>query len=581
MSKLNKPRKSPNTPSLYEFAIDPQLCNRPTISSVQGAILKGMDGDVLSAEELEIWHQITGRTSYPSKRFNNVTVVGGAGGGKDSFIVVPVTLHAAFFGGYEAHLISGQTGVASIVAQDKDAARITLGYIKAVIEDSPLLMSMVDDILTDEIRLKNRILIKVYPCTMRTQRGASIVFACMNEVAYYRWEGAADSDVEVESSIRRGMRFPNARVLKVSTAYLPEGILWRDYKKGHGPQDHPTQLTFQVSTEMMWPGSAGWVAQIREEWDDPDRAARELDAVFLDAAINAFIPRQEVEACVRHTGDLPHDRKQRYFAFADPSGLTENDTWTFSIMHEDKGLIFVDILRGYDGTDEHLMAAEHEALMKEYHVEDMVLSGDAYAGTLPAKVYRTHGITYRVAQCDKSEGYFTTRKILRRRTTGDRGLMLALPNHDKLISQFARLEVDYREQGKAKVDHPKRKGSHDDYANVVSLGTSILESRHLSKKAIYNRPQGSDYSTSIYDEALDELIAWARKAGVLNKETLEWLDNGKPLTRDQQHRFRIDLVEAREKLDPSWAMRARLERAGIADLIGPGNDEPEDDEDDD
>src|SRR5262245_46022782 len=242
MSNLNKSTKARNTPSLYEFAIDPQLCNRSTISLVQRVILKGMDGDVLSAEEMEIWHQITGRTGYPSKRFNNVTVVGGAGGGKDSFIVVPATLHAAFFGGYEAYLISGQTGVASIVAQDKDAARITLGYIKSVIEDSPLLLSMVDSILTDEIRLKNRILIKVYPCTMRTQRGASIVFACMNEVAYYRWEGAADSDVEIEASIRRGMRFPNARVLKVSTAYLPEGILWRDYKKGHGPQDHPTQL---------------------------------------------------------------------------------------------------------------------------------------------------------------------------------------------------------------------------------------------------------------------------------------------------------------------------------------------------
>ena len=580
MSKLNKRPTPRNAPSLYEFAIDPQLCNRPTISLVQGIILKGMDGDPLSAEELDVWRQITGRTSYPAKRFNNVTVVGGAGGGKDSFIVVPATLHAAFFGGYEARLISGQTGVASIVAQDKDAARITLGYIKAVIEDSPLLMSMVDDILTDEIRLQNRMLIKVYPCTMRTQRGASIMFACMNEVAYYRWEGAADSDVEIESSIRRGMRFPNARVLKVSTAYLPDGILWRDYKKGHGPQNHPNQLTFQVSTEMMWPGSAGWVAQVREEWEDPDRAARELDAVFLDAAINAFIPRQEVEACVTYAGDLPYDRRQRYSAYADPSGLTENDTWTFTIMHEDKGQILVDVLRGYDGTDEHLMAAEHEALMKEYHIDDMVLIGDAYAGTLPAKMYRSHGITYRVAPWDKSAGYVTTRKILRRRTTGDKGLMLALPNHDKLISQFARLEVDYRETGKTKVDHPKRKGAHDDYSNVVALGASILEGRHLNTKAIYSRPRGSDLSNSIHDVDLAALIEWGRKAGALSEEAIERLDSGKPLTRDQQDSLRIDLVEAREARDPVWAMKARLERAGIAHLVGQGNDELRGDEDD-
>jgi len=369
-------------------------------------------------------------------------------------------------------------------------------------------------------------------------------------------------------------------VLKVSTAYLPDGILWRDYKKGHGPQNHPSQLTFQVSTEMMWPGSAGWVAQVREEWEDPDRAARELDAVFLDAAINAFIPRQEVEECVAHPGDLPYDRKQRYSTYADPSGLTENDTWAFAIMHEDKGQIVVDILRGYDGTDEHLMAAEHEALMKEYHVDDMVLIGDAYAGTLPAKMYRSHGITYRVAPWDKSVSYVTTRKILRRRTTGDKGLLLALPNHDKLISQFARLEVDYRETGKTKVDHPKRKGAHDDYSNVVALGASILEGRHLNTKAIYSRPRGSDFSNSIYDVDLAALIEWGRKEGALSKEAIERLDSGKPLTRDQQDGLRIDLVEAREARDSFWAMKARLERGGIADLVGHGNDEPADDEDD-
>jgi hypothetical protein len=331
---------------------------------------------------------------------------------------------------------------------------------------------------------------------------------------------------------------------------------------------------------MMWPGSAGWVAQIREEWEDPDRAARELDAVFLDAAINAFIPRQDVEACVGHTGDLPYNRKQRYFAFTDPSGLTENDTWTFAILHQDKGQIIVDVLSGYDGTDEQLMAAEHAALMKEYGVDDMVLIGDAYAGTLPGKMYRTHGITYRVAPWDKSEGYVTTRKILRRRTTGDKGLTLALPNHDKLVSQFARLEVDYREKGKVKVDHPKRKGSHDDYSNVVSLGASILEGRHLNTKAIYSRPRGSDFSNSIYDTDLAALIEWGRKAGALSEEAIERLDSGNPLTRDEQHCLRIDLVEAREKRDPYWAMRARLERGGIAHLIGAVNDEPEDDEDD-
>ena len=140
--------------------------------------------------------------------------------------------------------------------------------------------------------------------------------------------------------------------------------------------------------------------------------------------------------------------------------------------------------------------------------------------------------------------------------------------------------MDYREAGKAKVDHPKRKGAHDDYSNVVSLGASILESRHLKTRAIHSRPRGSDFSGSNYDEDLTAQIEWGRKAAAFSKEAIEWLDSGKPLTRDQQQRLRFDLVEAREKLDPSWAMKARLERGGIAHLVGHTNDKPGDDEDD-
>src|SRR5574337_170182 len=113
----------------------------------------------------------------------------------------------------------GERAVIPIVAQDQRATRIAFGYVKDYLLGSKLLASMVDgEPLNTEIRLKNRVTIFCFPCVQKSLRGWSCPVGVLDELAFFRLEGSADSDAEIQASLRRGMLgFPSPRLVKIST----------------------------------------------------------------------------------------------------------------------------------------------------------------------------------------------------------------------------------------------------------------------------------------------------------------------------------------------------------------------------
>src|SRR5712691_6589899 len=94
----------------------------------------------------------------------------------------------------------GERGVIPLVAQDQRATKIAFGYIRDYVTRSPLLASMVEEVLASEIALTNGITIACFPCTLKSLRGWSIPTAVMDELAFFRLEGQADSDAEIQQS---------------------------------------------------------------------------------------------------------------------------------------------------------------------------------------------------------------------------------------------------------------------------------------------------------------------------------------------------------------------------------------------
>ena len=116
--------------------------------------------------------------------------------------------------------------------------RASRGYIFEYVRSSPMLKGLIDDERASELDLSNNMTIACFPCTKTALRGWSNPAGGLNELAYWRLEGSADSDGEVQASIRRGMlSFPSPRLVKISTPYMRSGVLHADFDRAFGVDD--------------------------------------------------------------------------------------------------------------------------------------------------------------------------------------------------------------------------------------------------------------------------------------------------------------------------------------------------------
>jgi hypothetical protein len=207
-------------PTIIEFVTDPQLLGL-SLSPAQEVILRAMYALDATPAQRAIFAELTGRSRWPTARPAEVTVIGGVRGGKDSRILAPVAVYEAVFGGHDAHLARGERAVLPMVYQDMRATRVGSGYVSAYLTGSPVLATLVEDVLATEVKLTNRTSIPGFPATGAALRAWSIPAGFMNEVGSYPIEGMTDADVEIQASIRRGMvAFPQTLLLKVSSPWM-------------------------------------------------------------------------------------------------------------------------------------------------------------------------------------------------------------------------------------------------------------------------------------------------------------------------------------------------------------------------
>jgi hypothetical protein len=448
-----------------------------------------------------------------------VTVVAGARAGKDSRIAAPIVCYEAALGGHEQHLTKGERGIIPLVAQDARAAKIAFGYIRDYFTRSPLLTSLVSEVLATEIVLNNRITVACFPCTLRSLRGWSMPVGIMDELAFFRLEGQADADVEVQASIRRGMiAFPSTRLVKISTPYMKGGVLFDDFRRGFG-QDDPDLLVWRASSLVMNPALRAERLD-RERRLDPSRFAREYEAEFADD-LEAFLPSAWVDQAVipgRH--ELPPRDGIRYVAAVDPSGGAV-DAFTLAIVHNDgdreNRRIIQDVMRGWsrrggDAVDLEGVVREIAVLCKHYGVH--TVAGDRYAAGWVRERFKAEGIRYVDAELpvpqepdakrylDKSLAYLEVEPLFAQGR-------LELLDHAPLARELKMLERRPRAGGRTLVDHPT--GGHDDHANALALAVALAS--HIrgdpfgSWLTYVVRPQDARRSTPAWSGGIEGLAA--------------------------------------------------------------------------
>ncbi len=458
-----KPRIPRDVPTIVEFCKDPQLLGL-TLSPAQETLLRATYGLSLDADQLELWRLCTGRATYSGHPFGEVTVVAGARSGKDSRIAGPVVCYEGVFGGHERRLAKGERGVIPLVAQDARATKVAFAYVRDYLMTSPALASMVAEALANEVTLTNGVRIVCFPCTQGSLRSWSIPAAVMDEVAFFHFEGATNSDVEVQTSIRRGMvGFADTRLVKISTPYLKDGLLHEDFKRAFGQND-PDLLVWRAPTLLMNPSIRATRLE-RERRLDPLRFAREYEAEFTED-LEAFLAGPWVDMAVvpgRHA--LPPRADFWYAAAVDPMGGGQ-DTFTLSIVHLEAAgsdlRIVQDLATGWSSrrtatVDLEGVVRECAALARQYGCEAVL--GDNYAKQWVIQAFAREGIAY-VPAPPKAEAYLEMEPVFAQGR-------IDLLDHPTLVRELKLLERQARPGGKVRVDHPH--GGHDDHANALAL----------------------------------------------------------------------------------------------------------------
>jgi len=469
----------PSVPSIIEFTTDSQLLGL-NVSAAQETLQRSIYGLSLTNEQRDIWHECTGREDYPGHPFGEATVIAGARAGKDSRIAAPIVCFEAIFGGHEQYLSRGERGVIPLVAQDQRATKIAFGYIRDYLTRSPLLASMVEEVLAQEIQLRNGVNIFCFPCTLRSLRGYSTPAGVMDEVGYYRLEGQVDSDVEIQASIRRGMiNFPVTRLVKISTPYMKSGILFDDFQRAFG-HDDPDLLVWRASTVLMNPSILSARLE-RERRLDPSRFAREYEAEFAED-LEAFLPVAWVEAAViPGSHEQPPCENRRYIAACDPSG-GDADAFTLAVVHvEGQGAerrVVHDMMKSWGRTrsttvDLEGVVREIASILKRYRCSTVY--GDRYSAGWIVERFKAEGLRYEVPEY-KMPGYSEPKYLDKATAYLEAEPLFAqgrieLHDHPQLVRELKLLERRPRAGGKTLVDHPS--GGHDDHANALCLAAAL------------------------------------------------------------------------------------------------------------
>jgi hypothetical protein len=428
------------------------------------AFIAALFGLPLSAEQLDIYKQCTGRQAPPTETAKEAWLVIGRRGGK-SFILALVAVYLACFKEWRQYLAPGERGTVMVVAADRAQARVILRYVSGLLSGVPMLRAMVQAERSDGFDLSNSVTIEVGTSSYRAIRGYSIIAALCDEIAFWRTDDASvHVDAEVINALRPGLStIPGSVMLCASSPYARRGALWAAWRKHYG-QPSPV-LVWQAPTRVMNPAVPQRVVDAAME-DDPARGQAEYLGQFR-VDVESFVARDAVEACVGSYREIPPSLGARYFAFCDPSGGS-GDSFTLAIGHRIDDVAVVDCVReAKPPFSPESVVDEYADVLKTYRVAKV--QGDRYAGEWPREQFRKRDIEYTTAAKAKSDLYRDFLPLVNSRR-------IELPDDIRLINQIVGLERRTARGGRDTVDHAP--GAHDDLANVVAgLAASLCGKR--------------------------------------------------------------------------------------------------------
>ncbi len=420
-------------------------------------MLIAAQGEPLMRDERRLFAKYTGRAEEPGVRIDEGLFVVGRRGGKDK----AASTLACYVAALNEHpeLSAGEKGLVLLLAPDQRQAAVTLAYIEAAFEVSPVLKPMVVSRTQDTIELSNGISIEVRSANFRRIRGLTAVAIIGTESAFWmdNETGSANADTEILNAARPMLSTTGGPLLLISSPYSRRGETWSIYKANYGPEGDPRILVVQGSSKDFNPNLPDRVIARAYE-RDAIAAAAEYGAQFR-SDLEAFISREVLEAAVS-VGVFERPRLEgiEYYGFCDPSGGAR-DSFCAAVAHVDGDKVVLDGVRERKAPlSPSATVAEQAAFFRSFGVGQ--IAGDRYSGEFVRELFRKEEIQYVPTALTKSDIYMAVLGPL------NSGLVELLDNAT-LVSQFAGLERRTGRGGsKDAVDHAP--GARDDLCNAAA-----------------------------------------------------------------------------------------------------------------
>jgi len=446
---------------------DPQLL-RPAFKDLRTwrpwmTYLKALFGLGLEGEEIELFRESTGLGEASAGPVRESFAIVGRRGGK-SYISAVIACYLAGSRDWRKVLGRGEKARLFIIAVDRAQAKIIRDYCASILEASPRYRRLIEDMVRDEIRLKNGAIITIKTASFRSVRGYSVALVIAEELAFWRSEDSANPDIELLRAVRPSLEtIPGSLLLGISTPYAKSGALYQAFKDNFGKPGGP--LIWKASSLTM--NSTLRPRSIeRALEDDPEGARAEWLAEFRQD-ISGFIPAELIESLIIPGRlELPAERGIKYQAFADPSGGS-SDSFALAIAHRSaEGGLILDCLR-----EKRVPFSAQETVrefaetLRAYNLSSV--RGDRYAGEWPRQAFGAHGIEYQVSEKVSSELFgealplFTSSQV-------------ELLDQKRLRAQLSNLERRVRPGGRDAIGHGP--GAHDDLA-VCTAGAVLMAAR--------------------------------------------------------------------------------------------------------
>lgn len=390
--------------------------------------------------------------------------------GKSSIVAI-IAVYMALFVDWRGVLSKGEKGHIFVIATNKDQGDIILEKIETLLNLQPAFKKMIKTPKADEIELTNGITIAVKPASFRSLRGYTIICSILEELAFFRYEEAAVSDVEIVRALKPGL-VKGGLLIGISSPYGKSGFLYDQFEKHYGKDGSP--FVWHAPTQKMNPTFSQ--EKIDEAFaDDPVSAACEYGAEFRTDQSSYIDPEVAKAAVVNRRYALDWREGQKYVAFLDASG-GQRDSYSLAIAHRENGKFILDRCEERPPPFRpESVEEEYAGIIRSYKLSKAEM--DRYAGQLASSRYRDYGIIVTNCKQTKSELYMALLPMLMNSS-------VELLDHKRLIGQLRSLDRRTRAGGKDVIDNFK---GHDDIINAAAGALVKVGGRKSRKGRVFGR----------------------------------------------------------------------------------------------